>query len=134
MLDAPMIDTVVKKFVKFLETGETAGVFTDDVFTDFTLPRWRLQAEGAEASIALRRRGHPGPGTVPRWRCEPTPNGFALELEERWRQDGQEWYCREMFLADIRDGAISKLSVYCTGDWDEARVKEHAQNVQLSRP
>jgi hypothetical protein len=26
------------------------------------------------------------------------------------------------------------LSIYCTGDWDEARQREHAAAVQLIRP
>ena len=57
-----------------------------------------------------------------------------LELEEEWEQDGDSWYCREMFRADVSDGAISQLSVYCIGDWDSARVAEHRRAVRLVRP
>ena len=54
------IDAVVLRFIGFLETGEAhPELFTDDVFTDFTMPTWRLQASGREDSIALRLRGHP---------------------------------------------------------------------------
>ena len=126
---------LAEHFIRFLETGKPpAGLFTPDVFCDFTLPRWRLQAEGAEPTVALRLQGHPGPGTVPRWRCDPTPTGFVLEVEERWRQDGKDWYCRELFRADVRGDSISALSVYCTGDWDAAREAEHAKAVRLLRP
>lgn len=126
---------VAARFIAYLETGEAPpGLFTPQVFCDFTLPRWRLQAEGVEPVIALRRSGHPARGTVPRWRCDPTPTGFVLEVEERWHAHGQDWYCRELFRADVEGGAINRLSVYCTGDWDAARIAEHARAVHLSRP
>ena len=126
-----------RRLVQFLEQGEPPpGLFADDAFCDFTLPRWRLQAAGAEALVALRRRGHPGPSRVTRMRCDPTPAGFVLEFEERWQQDGRDWYAREMIRADLRDGddAIVALAVYCTGDWDAAREAEHRAAVTLLRP
>lgn len=120
--------------VEFLETGEPpAGLFAPDVFCDFTLPHWRLQAQGIEDVVALRRQGHPGNGTVPRWRADTFPGGFVIEFEERWHQGGQSWYAREMARADVVDGAITVLSVYCTGDWDEARQRSHAEAVPLIR-
>ena len=126
---------IAARFVHFLETGNpSSGPFTADVFCDFTLPRWRLQAQGLAEVVALRLHGHPGPGTVPRWRCDPTPSGLVLEVEERWSQDGKDWYCRELFRADVRGDSICSLAVYCTGDWDAAREAEHANAVQLLRP
>jgi hypothetical protein len=134
-MNADRIQPIAERFVRFLETGEAEeGLFTEDVFLDFTPPRWRVQTQGREANIALRRAGHPSRGTVPRWRCDPTPRGFVIEVEERWQQDGQDWYCREMMRADLRGDAICDLSVYCTGDWDAARVAEHRAAVTLARP
>lgn len=122
------------KFVTFLETGNPpTGLFTPDVFCDFTMPQWRLQAQGVDDAVALRLAGHPGPSRVPRSRLDATPTGFVLEVEEQWEQDGESWYCRELFRADVSDGSISQLSVYCTGDWDRARVAEHAATVRLLR-
>lgn len=122
-------------FIQFLETGKAADeLFTDDVFLDFTLPKWRIQAQGRDQLIGVRLRGHPTEGKVPRWRCDPTPAGFVLEVEERWHQDGKDWYCRELFRADVRGMSISELSVYCTGDWDADREAEHRQAVKLIRP
>jgi hypothetical protein len=136
-MDAHRARAAAQRLVHFLESGEPPpGLFADDAFCDFTLPRWRLQAAGIDALLALRRRGHPGPGRVTRMRCDPTPGGFVLEFEERWQHDGRDWYAREMVRADVRDGddAIVALSVYCTGDWDAAREAEHRAAVQLIRP
>lgn len=126
---------VALRLIQFLETGVVPpGLFTDDVFCDFTLPCWRLQAQGLEPVVALRYHGHPGPARVPRWRSDPTPTGFLLELEERWEQNGEDWYCRELIRADVRDEAIAEIAVYCTGDWDAARQAEHRRTVHLLRP
>jgi len=123
------------EFIRFLETGEPAErLFSPDVFCDFTMPQWRLQAQGIADAVVLRRHGHPGPGRVPRSRFDATGTGFVLEVEEQWEQDGESWYCRELFRADVADGSICELSVYCTGDWDAARVATHAHTVRLIRP
>lgn len=121
--------------IELLETGAAPeGLFAEEVFCDFTMPRWRLQAQGVADVVALRRQGHPGPGKVTRWRCDPTGRGFLLEFEERWTQDGKSWYARQLARADVADGRVTDLSVYCTGDWDEAREAEHARAVRLLRP
>lgn len=119
------------KLIALLETGEVApGLFTPDVFLDFTAPCWREQREGVAEVVGFRRRNHPRPGKVPRFRIDEIAGGFVLEVEERW--DG--WYCRELMRADVQDGAIAVLSVYCTGDWSPERIAEHAARVQLLRP
>jgi hypothetical protein len=121
--------------IGFLESGTAPdGLFADEVFCDFTMPQWRLQAQGPRAVVALRKSGHPGPGRVPRSRFDATATGFVLEVEEEWEQDGESWYCRELFRADVADGAIAQISVYCTGDWDRALVARHRQTVTLLRP
>ena len=99
------------RFITFLETGVAApGLFAPDLFTDFTMPLGRLQADSAEGSIALRAAGHPMVGRVPRSRLDVTGTGFVLEVEETWRAAGDDWYCREPFRADVTDGMISQLS------------------------
>ena len=125
---------LAEQVISFLETGAAPeGLFTDDVFCDFTPPQWRLQAAGIEDTVALRRAGHPAPGRVPRSRFDETRTGFVLEVEEEWEQDGESWYCRELIRADVSDGSISQISVYCTGDWDRERVARHAATVPLLR-
>jgi hypothetical protein len=126
---------LAEKFIAFLETGEVpAGLMAPNVFCDFSMPTWRLQATGVDGAAALRRGGHPGRSAVSRWRFDPTPTGFVLEVEEAWDWDAEHWTAREMFRADIGDDGITEMSVYCTGDWDTARRAEHAAEVTLIRP
>jgi hypothetical protein len=126
---------VAADLIRWLETGTArAGLFAPDLFLDLTLPQWRIQAATAEEAIAIRTEGHPSPGQVHVERVEQTGHGFTLEFEERWEQGGQHWYCREMIRADVVGETIVELSVYCTGDWDEAKQREHAEAVQLIRP
>ena len=129
------IRAIAQRFVSFLESGEAVpGLFTHDVLCDFSAPRWRLQARGPGELIALRSAGHPCAGTVPRWRADPTPDGYVLEVEERWTDAQSDWYCREMFRMRLQGDAIKHLSAYCTGDWDAARQAEHRKAVVLLEP
>ena len=123
------------QFIAFLETGVAPdGLFAPDMFTDFTMPLWRLQADTANGAVALRAAGHPMVGQVPRSRLDVTEAGFVLEVEETWHAQGDDWYCRELFRADVTGGSISQLAVYCTGDWSSAHVAEHRAAVTLIRP
>jgi len=124
----------VANLIRFLETGAVPdGLFAPDVFADLSLPHWRVQTGTAADILAERAAGHPFPGQVRVERVERTDHGFTIEFEERWDNDGQNWYCREMIRADLTGDTITELSIYCTGDWDEARQREHAAAVQLIR-
>jgi hypothetical protein len=134
--DAVSARRLSEGLVTFLETNRAPdGLFQSDVFCDLSLPQWRIQTDGAEAILRLRRESHPDLGRVSRWRSDPTPDGFVFEFEERWTDtSGANWYAREMIRATVSDGSISEMSVYCTGDWDRARRDEHARAVKLPRP
>jgi len=131
------IQLSVEKFVSFLESGGVApeGLFASTVFGDLTFPHWRVQTDGADELIAGRRRLHPQPGCVRLERVTPTETGYLVKLEERWEDGGQQWYCREGFVLDLdENGAVCDFTLYCTGDWDEARQREHVNTVTLLRP
>ena len=132
--DRPDVSVAVANLIRFLETGSVPdGLFAPDVFSDLSLPHWRLQAATAAEILTIRAESHPCPGQVRVERVEQTGHGFTLEFEERWDDQGQRWYCREMIRADVVAGRIVELSIYCTGDWDEARQREHAAAVRLIR-
>jgi hypothetical protein len=131
----PDTTTAVANLITFLETGRVpADLFAPDVFTDLSLPQWRVQTATADEIIAERMAGHPYRGQVRVERVEPTDHGFTIEFEESWENEGQQWYCREMIRADVVDATIVEMAVYCTGDWDAAKQREHRTAVQLIRP
>ncbi|MGE5289364.1 MAG: hypothetical protein ACM3ML_19625 [Micromonosporaceae bacterium] len=133
-MDPDTLHELSKKMITFLETGTAPdGLFQPDVLLDLSMPTWRLQTRGAQDLQQVRKDSHPGPSTVTRWRSDPTTAGFVFEFEERWSHQGEQWYAREMMRADVADGAVAELAVYCTGDWDEARQREHARTVNLLR-
>lgn len=81
-VDPPVADAaravLERKFIEFLETGELPeGLVADNVFLDFTIPLWWLQASGIRDAVALQRSGHPSPGRVPRWRTDRTDRGIG---------------------------------------------------------
>jgi hypothetical protein len=131
----PEIGTAVANLIRFLECGvPPEGLFAPDVFLDLSLPQWRIQAVTEAAVIAIRTDDHPFQGQVRVERVERTDHGFTIEFEERWDNENQRWYCREMIRADVVNDRIVEMSVYCTGDWDQARQREHADAIQLARP
>ena len=134
-LERTEVDQVVAGFVEWMETGVAPdGLLAEDCFGDVSMPHWRFQVEGGPAIAASRHESHPFPGRVRVEKVDRTEHGFAIAFEERWHDEGQNWYCREQMTAEIRDGQISDIRFYCTGDWDEARQAEHEQAVTLLRP
>jgi hypothetical protein len=133
--DVDLARALADKFIEFLKTNKVPeGLFAPDVFLDLTVPTWRIQTDSADGAVAIRVGGHPYVGEVPRHRFDPTPTGFVLEFEERWTAGGQDWYCREMIRADISAAGIKELSIYCSGDWDQAQIARHRAEVTLLRP
>lgn len=125
----------VANLVHWLETGELRDdLFAADCFTDLTLPHWRVQATTSEEIVAIRESSHPCNGRVRVERVDETASGFVIAFEERWEDGGQQWYCREQIRADVIGDTIVDMAVYCTGDWDEAKQREHAAAVHLARP
>ena len=124
----------VRRFVRFLETGEADGVFADDLATELNFPHAQMHETSAAAMIALRRREHPGATEVHLERLDRTERGWVLQLEERWERGGERWYSRELFRVDVVDGRIVDFVVYCTGDWDEALQREYAVKSYLNGP
>lgn len=127
--------TTADRLVAWLEDGRRRDdLFADDVLVDFTVPLWRIQGVGAEQAFAIREQGHPHPGSVRIERSSPTPDGYVLQIEERWNDGAQDWYCREVITAVERGDRIAEIAVHCTGDWDEALQRRHAAEVELVRP
>ena len=131
----PDATTAVAGLIRWLETHEVPDdLFAPDLFADISLPTWWLQADSADRLVAIREHAHPFRGTVHVQRVDPTDRGFVIEFEERWEDQGERWYSREIIRADVAGATITELAVYCTGDWDDQRQRDHAEAVQLLRP
>jgi hypothetical protein len=76
----------------------------------------------------------PGRATFGSSTLDRTSRGFLLQFEERWTAGEQAWYARELIHAIVEGGLITEMSVYCTGDWDQATQRRHAAEVRLTRP
>lgn len=122
------------RLVRWLETGTRQdGMFAADVFADLSLPHWRIQTRGDDAAYRLRADEHPFPGRLRVEALDETDRGFLIQFEERWRAEGQDWYCRELIHGVVTGGRIAELAIYCTGDWDEEVQQRHANQVRLLR-
>src|SRR3954453_17910814 len=98
-----LVQASVDRFVAFLEVGATEGLFAPDVFADITLPHWRGQVRGAEETITAKSTLHPPGGRTRVEKVLSTDRGYALKVEERWQDSGQQWYCREAFVCELDD-------------------------------
>jgi hypothetical protein len=131
----PEVARLADRLVHWLESGlQPDDLFCDDVFLDLSLPHWRLQTLGREGAFGLRAAEHPDPGSVRVEGLDVTARGFLLRFEERWTAKGQDWYSREMMHCVVDGDRVSELLVYCTGDWDAAVQRSHAERVRLIRP
>jgi len=123
------------RLVRWLHAGDRPNdLFSEDVFADVSLPHWRVQGRGVDTIFGIREGGHPYPGAVRVEALDRTSRGFLIQVEERWIAEAQQWYCRELIHCIVTADRISELSVYCTGDWDEAVQQRHAEEVTLLRP
>lgn len=129
------VATSVDRVVAWLEHGRMDGLFAPDLFADLHFPHWRIQLAGPQDMQRLKNDMHPPGGVTTVAAVHPSMRGYVLEVEERWQAEDQDWYCREAFICDLdEEGQIAQLSYYCTGEWSEARVAEHAKAVTLLRP
>ena len=104
------VDASVARLVEWLETGTApTGLLAAECFSDLTLPHWRVQFDSGPTTLAARRELHPFPGKLRVERVDRTEGGFVIAFEERWRHEGQDWYCREQIAADVNEALIVEL-------------------------
>ena len=134
--DLSTAERLSEALAEVFRTAEVGDVLTDDVFLDGNPPLWRFQLQGIEAFAAWYKSYAPnGMDEVNVVRTVPTASGFVTELTERNRvDDGKEITGREIVLCTVRDGRISELTVYCSGDWDEELRARHAAEAPMLRP
>ena len=131
--DLSTAERLSEALAEVFRTAEVGDVLTDDVFLDGNPPLWRFQLQGIDAFAAWYKSYAPnGIDEVTVVRTVPTASGFVTELTERNREDdGKEITGREIMLCTVRDGRISELTVYCSGDWDEELRARHAAEAPM---
>lgn len=133
---SPEAEKVAARLIRYLGTLEGAeDVLTPDVFVDLNVPLWRMQAQGTEAFESLIREETDDGQIIHDHRVVPTPTGFVLEYdgELTHKESGQNLYFRNMWLCEIRNGRISEVTVYCTGEWDEQARRTQAEEAPMLR-
>ncbi len=110
-------------------------VFSADVFFDLNMPVWRFQLQGREAWEAQLRKLAEGDGEirVDVLRTVPTDSGFVTEHEEYQNVSGQDLSARRLWLCEVRDGLITNVVGYCSGEWDEELRARHAVEAPMLR-
>jgi hypothetical protein len=130
------IETIVDRFVEFLGRPETTGdLLHPDVFADFNVPHWRYQMQGADTLVDQLRADSPFGAAVTNRRSGATPTGFVVEVLYVQRDpQGEQTHYRTLWLADVVDGLITEVVLYCTGEWDEKTRIRHAAEAPMIRP
>src|SRR5512135_345480 len=105
-----------ERLADVFRTADVGDVFTDDLFLDGHPPFWRFQLQGIDA-FASWLTGYSQHGvetTVVR--TVPTESGFVTEFTGRHDKNGERITDRKVLLREARDGRISKMTIYCSGD------------------
>jgi ketosteroid isomerase-like protein len=135
-VDAIAAETLSRRFTRLFETFDPGDdLFAPDAFFDLNMPVWRFQIEGPKAfgaQIAEINRG--GAVRIDILRTVPTASGFVTEHEEHEDVDGEDMSARRLWLCEVRDGRITEVVGYCSGEWDEALRARHAVEAPMLRP
>jgi ketosteroid isomerase-like protein len=133
-LDDATVQDLSERLADVFRTADVGDLFTDDVFLDGHPPLWRFQLQGRDEFAAWLRGYSPDGAETNVVRTIPTVNGFVAEFVGRHDEDGERLTDRKILLCEVRNGRISDLTIYCSGDWDAALRARHAAETRLLRP
>ena len=131
--DDAVAQELSERLADVFRTAQATDVLADDVFLDGNPPLWRFQLQGRDTFDAWIKSFMPDGADTTVARTIPTVTGFVTEFTGRHDQDGLEITDRKILLAEVRDGRITELTVYCSGDWDTDLRARHAVETQLIR-
>ena len=101
-----------------IEIGDVpAGLFTDDVVLDATVPNWRFRATGRDEVTAELRGWFADAGRFEDVRREPIPHGELVEFTLHWTENGIPHACHQAHILRVTDGLISQDTAFCGGRW-----------------
>jgi hypothetical protein len=109
-----------------LATGEFGALrphLTPNTLFDATVPGWRFQIEGTEAIISQLHHWWPTEAQLPTHRITPTSEGFVVEFERRWVEDGEPAGCRQVHVLTIQEQRLAEMRILSAGRWDEETLR-----------
>ena len=134
-LDQATADRLSEGFHETFRTFQAPeDVFASDAFFDLNMPVWRFQLKGREAFAEQLEKINHGPARIDIVRTVPTVSGFVTEHVEHQDVDGEDLSARRLWLCEVRDGLITEVVGYCSGEWNEELRHRHATEAQLIRP
>lgn len=134
VLDDGVAQELSERLADVFRTADAGDVLTDDVFLDGHPPLWRFQLQGRNTFNDWIKGNWPDGIDTTVVRTIPTATGFVTEFLGSHGDEGEEITDRKILLADVRDGRIAELTVYCSGDWAAEDRSRHAAEAQLLRP
>jgi len=123
-----------ERLADVFRTADVGDVFTEDLFLDGHPPFWRFQLAGRDTFAAWLKGYSPDGSEVTVLRAIPTVSGFVTEVTGEHLEAGNVMTDRKLLLCEVRDGRISELTIYCSGDWDDELRARHAAETTLLRP
>ena len=110
-----------------------AGVFSDDVLFDATVPMWRFHRRGAAATVAELGGWYADAGRFEEFQTFALPGGALVEFVLTWEQSGVPYACHQTHRMEFdADGRIRRLHVWCGGRWPANLLAEMAQAEQAN--
>lgn len=132
VLDDGIVRELSERLADVFRTADASDVLAYDDFLDGNRPLWRFQFQGRDAFDAWLKGVMPG-GTD----TTVVPTIAALtgfEFTGRHNEHRQKITDRKSLLAEVRDGRIAELTIYCSGARSAERRARHATETQLIRP
>ena len=128
------VEQLSARLAEAFRTGEPADLFTTDFFLDGHPPFWWFQLKGLDA-FTTWLEGYVAHGPeVTVIRTTTTEDGFLAEhLVSETVSDRGLITGRRVHLCTVRAGQIAEMTVYCSGDWDEALRTRHAAEAPILR-
>ena len=133
-IDDATAQELSERLADVFRTADNFDVFTDDVFLDGHPPQWRFQLQGRDVFAAWLKDYSPRGHETTVARTVPTATGFVTEMLGRFVEDGEEMTDRKIILCAVRDGRVSEMTIYCSGDWGSELRARHAAETTLIRP
>lgn len=123
---------VVDAFIALQESNrgtELAEILTEDAVLDLNPPQWRFQLAGNVTVSGAFAQSYPAGFRTVRYDSEPTPTGAVVEYDG-W-DIASDTYYRHLGVLKIRDGRISRLTLYCTGSWDHEAIATQRREAPM---